>query len=132
MGGSGSAPSSTAITVDAAGVTAALCQRDTGDRFRVRARYVIGADGPSSPVRSALGIGVDDMGTIGDFVAVTFRAELTRRLPRTPSALNAVEVADAAGLFVPTSTDDRWVYARQWYPDAAKRWPTGPPCGAWS
>ncbi len=110
----------TALTVDAAGVTAELRHRNTGEEYRVRARYVIGADGPRSPVRSALGIDVQDMGTIGDFVAVTFRADLTRRLPRTPSALNAVEVADAAGLFVPTGTDDRWVYARQWHPDAGE------------
>jgi putative polyketide hydroxylase len=84
----------------------------------VRARYVIGADGPRSTVRSALGIGVDDMGTIGEFVSVTFRADLTQWLPRTPSAINAVGTGAEAGLFVPTSADDRWVYARQWYPES--------------
>ena len=55
-----------------------------GRRSRVRARYLVGADGPRSTVRAALGIGVDDLGTFGDFVSVTFRAELTRRLPRVP------------------------------------------------
>lgn len=108
----------TDLAVDAGGVTAVL--RRTGEEHRVRASYVIGADGPRSPVRSALGIDVEDMGTIGEFVSVTFRADLTRRLPRIPSALNAVEVAGAAGLFVPTSTDDRWIYAREWHPDAGE------------
>ena len=69
---------------------------------------------------SALGIGVEDLGTIGDFVAVTFRADLTRQLPRTPSAINAVQAAGAEGMFVPTSTDDRWIYARQWHPELGR------------
>ncbi|MGQ0718363.1 MAG: FAD-dependent oxidoreductase [Pseudonocardiales bacterium] len=43
--------------------------------------------------------------------------DLTRRLPRPPSVLNFVEVAGAEGLFVPTSTDDRWIYGREWHPD---------------
>jgi putative polyketide hydroxylase len=105
----------TDLDVDAAGVTAVLHHGE-----RIRARYVIGADGPRSPVRSALGIGVEDLGTIGEFVSVTFRADLTRRLPRTPSALNAVEVVGAEGLFVPSGTNDRWFYARQWHPDAGE------------
>jgi putative polyketide hydroxylase len=108
----------TELTLDAAGVTAELHHRTTGDRYQVRARYVIGADGPRSTVRSALGIDVDDMGTIGEFVSVTFRADLTRCLPRTPSAINAVGTGAEAGLFVPTSADDRWIYARQWYPES--------------
>ena len=106
----------TGLTLDAAGVTAGLRDRSTGTDFEVRARYVIGADGPRSAVRRALGIDVEDLGTIGDFVAVTFRADLARHLSRTPSAINAVEVVGAEGLFVPTSTDDRWIYAREWHP----------------
>ncbi|MGH4025800.1 MAG: FAD-dependent oxidoreductase [Pseudonocardiaceae bacterium] len=106
----------TALITDNTGVTAQLRERRSGRRFRVGARYVIGADGPRSTVRAALGIGVDDLGTIGEFVSVTFRADLTRRLPRIPCALNAVQAPGAAGLFVPTSTDDRWIYARQWHP----------------
>jgi 2-polyprenyl-6-methoxyphenol hydroxylase-like FAD-dependent oxidoreductase len=108
----------TELTLDAAGVTAGLRHRTTGDRYQVRARYIIGADGPRSTVRSALGIGVDDMGTIGEFVSVTFRADLTRRLPRIPSAINAVGTGAEAGLFVPTSGDDRWIYARQLNPES--------------
>jgi putative polyketide hydroxylase len=98
-------------------VHAKLRDRATGSLKRVQAQYLIGADGPRSSVRSKLGIGVEDLGTIGEFVAVTFRADLTRRLPHLPSVINAVEVAGAEGLFVPTSADDRWVYAREWHPD---------------
>ena len=104
-------------TAGGADVVAELRDRASGSAERVQARYLIGADGPRSTVRAGLGIGVDDLGTIGDFIAVTFRADLTHRLPRPPSVLNAVEVAGAAGLFVPTSTDDRWIYGREWHPE---------------
>ena len=107
----------TDVTTDDAGVTAALHEPLTDRWYHVRARYVVGADGPRSSVRSALGIGVEDLGTIGEFVSVTFRADLTRRLPRVPSAINAVQAAGADGLFVPTGADDRWIYARQWHPE---------------
>ena len=101
-----------ALDTDHTGVTARLRDRDSGRRTLVRARYVIGADGPRSTVRSALGIGIQDLGTLGEFVGVTFRADLTARMPRTPSAINVVEAPGAEGLLVPTSADDRWVYAR--------------------
>jgi putative polyketide hydroxylase len=101
----------------ATGVDAELRDRRSGRYERIGARYVIGADGPRSTVRTSLGIDVDELGTIGDVVAVTFRADLTRRLPYTPSVVNAVEVEGASGLFVPTSPDDRWIYAREWHPE---------------
>lgn len=104
-------------TAGGADVVAELRDRASGRIERVQARYLIGADGPRSTVRAGLGIGVVDLGTIGDFIAVTFRADLTRRLPRPPSVLNAVEAAGAAGLFVPTSNDDRWIYGREWHPE---------------
>jgi 2-polyprenyl-6-methoxyphenol hydroxylase-like FAD-dependent oxidoreductase len=92
---------------DADGVLADLRHVASGRHQRVRADYVIGADGPRSTTREELGIQVEDLGAIGDFVSVTFRADLASRMPRIPAAINAVEVAGAQGLFVPTSADDR-------------------------
>jgi 2-polyprenyl-6-methoxyphenol hydroxylase-like FAD-dependent oxidoreductase len=109
------------IRVDDDGVQVRLSGRGTSRVEQVSAQYLVGADGPRSGVRAALGIGVDVHGTLGDFLAITFRAPLTARLRATPGALNAVEVDGAEGLFVPTSTDDRWVFARQWYPDRGER-----------
>jgi putative polyketide hydroxylase len=98
----------TGLRTDATGVTAELADRDTGRRSRVRARYLVGADGPASAVRGMLGIGVEDLGTLGDYVAATFHADLARRMPRPPSAINAVQ-APVSGLFVPTDRVDRWI-----------------------
>lgn len=109
----------TGLRLHAHGVTAELTEApgDGGDTpgrgYRVRARYLVGADGPGSGVRTALGVGFRDLGVLGDFVAVTFRAELTALLPRVPGVLNAVQTPDAAGLFLPTDNADRWVYGWQ-------------------
>lgn len=105
------------FAMDGAGVSARLRDRSTGREDVVRAGYLIGADGPRSGVREALGIPVEDLGTIGDFVAVTFRADLTRRFAHDPGALNAVTVNGSEALFVPTSTDDRWIFAQEWHPE---------------
>lgn len=101
---------------DSAGVTVELIEH--GQPSHVEVRYLIGADGPRSTVRSALGIGVEELGTLGDFLAVTFRADLTDRLPHVPSTINAVEIPGADGILVPTSADDRWIYAYQLQPGA--------------
>ena len=107
-----------ALTNGSTGFDVELLERGTARMERVRCRYLIGADGPRSTVRSAVGIGLDDLGTIGDFVAVTFRAELTHRFASQPAAINSVEIAGAEGVFVPTGANDRWVYAREWHPES--------------
>jgi 2-polyprenyl-6-methoxyphenol hydroxylase-like FAD-dependent oxidoreductase len=103
----------TDFTTDDAGVSAVLRDRTSGRPKEIRTRYLIGADGLRSTVRTSLGIGLDDFGTLGEYVAVTFRADLTRYLPRLPAVINLVEIADAAGLFLPTSTNDQWIYGRE-------------------
>ncbi|MGH3693805.1 MAG: FAD-dependent monooxygenase [Pseudonocardiaceae bacterium] len=107
----------TGFTTDDTGVDATLHNRASGRTERIRARYLIGADGLHSTVRTGLSIGVDDLGTVGEYVAVTFRADLTRRLPRLPAVLNLVEIAGGEGLFMPTSIDDQWIYGRERHPE---------------
>jgi putative polyketide hydroxylase len=106
------------LVQDADEVLVTTLEAATGRTGRIRAQYVIGADGPRSFVRSAVGIEVDELGRLGDFMAVTFRADLTRRLQGRPGAVNTVEVRGAEGVFVPTGAGDRWVYAREWFPGA--------------
>jgi 2-polyprenyl-6-methoxyphenol hydroxylase-like FAD-dependent oxidoreductase len=61
---------------DADGVTAVVRSRDSGDEQRVRARYVIGADGPRSPTRERLGIGTLGHGSFSDSITIYFRADV--------------------------------------------------------
>ncbi|MFR9804570.1 FAD-dependent monooxygenase [Pseudonocardia sp. RS010] len=90
------------------------------DGGRVRARFVVGADGPRSRVRAALGIGLQDLGTLGDYAQVLFRADaapgaeppLDAILAREPNVLWTIEHPEAAGVLLPVG-GGRWCYARQ-------------------
>ncbi len=89
--------------------------RTTGDGVRaivggvrVRARFVVGADGPRSTVRATLGIGVERLGVIGEFTLTLFRAD---GMPSQPSALNFVKHPDAEGVLLPLGSG-RWGYVR--------------------
>lgn len=99
-----------------AGVHARLTDRGTGAVRSVRARYVVGADGSRSTVRAALGIGVERLGTMGEFAQVLFRADLAPVVGRRLYAVYSVEHPTASGLVLPLGPD-RWGYARQWFPE---------------
>jgi putative polyketide hydroxylase len=59
------------------GVMAVLVDRETGEETRVRARYVLAADGANSTVRRRLGIGTTGPGAVGRSTTVVFDADLT-------------------------------------------------------
>lgn len=103
------------LDVGPAGVTARLA-----DGAVVRARHVVGADGPRSTVRAAAGIGLDELGVLGEWVQVLFRAELTERLDGPPHVLWSITHPDAAGVLLPVG-GGRWCYARQWWPDRGEQ-----------
>ena len=65
---------------DSAGVTAAVRQRDTGETYRIRARYMIAADGPHSHIREQLGIPMRGRGILSNSVTIYFRAPLAQLL----------------------------------------------------
>jgi hypothetical protein len=59
-------------------------------------------------VRTALGIGVERLGVIGEFTLTLFRAA---GMPSRPSALNFLQHPDAAGVLLPLGSG-RWGYVR--------------------
>jgi 2-polyprenyl-6-methoxyphenol hydroxylase-like FAD-dependent oxidoreductase len=65
----------TALEQDDDGVTAELTDVATGTRSRVRARYVVAADGNRSPVRNRLGIPLRGHGVLSNSITIYFRAE---------------------------------------------------------
>jgi 2-polyprenyl-6-methoxyphenol hydroxylase-like FAD-dependent oxidoreductase len=98
----------TGITQDADGVRAAL-----SDGTVVRSRFVVGADGARSVVRALLDIGIDELGTLADFLNVQFRADL----PTGGAALNVIAGlrpnAMPGEVLLPAGSG-RWMYARQY------------------
>jgi 2-polyprenyl-6-methoxyphenol hydroxylase-like FAD-dependent oxidoreductase len=65
----------TALEQDSEGVTAVLTNVETGTRSRVRAKYVVAADGNRSPMRSRLGIQMLGHGVLSNSITIYFRAE---------------------------------------------------------
>jgi putative polyketide hydroxylase len=91
-------------------------------RRRVHARYVIGADGMRSTLRRELGIAMDDSGSLGERLAVHFRAPLWERLGERRFVIYFITMQPEGRVFVPAGRPDRWVFAMPWDgpPDAVQ------------
>ena len=59
---------------DADGVTAELTDLASGKRQTLRARYLVGCDGPAGFVREALGIGLGGLGVVAHSLNIFFRS----------------------------------------------------------
>ena len=96
----------TGLEQDADGVTASVRHRDGAD-YRLRADYLVAADGFRSPVRESLGIGRDGIGHLATRRSVLFSAPLDEYLEKGISQFDI----DQPGLqaFLTTYRDGRWV-----------------------
>ena len=92
--------------VSADGVDAMLHDRASDRRSRVRASYVIAADGARSPIRHRLGIGMDGQADLGSQFMVAFRADLTPWTSERPRGIYFL--TDAAAALIWTHPDHRW------------------------
>lgn len=106
------------FTQDPEGVTVRVHDRVSGQDRAIRASYLVGADGTSSPVREALGIARHGPGTLQHWMNVIFETDLLPTLDGRP--LRAVLVTDINGTFVPRG-DGRWLMAVQYVPERGER-----------
>ncbi|MFI6690104.1 FAD-dependent monooxygenase [Streptomyces sp. NPDC050485] len=87
-------------------VVAFLVDHESGEETRVRARYVLAADGANSTVRQRLGIGTTGPGAMADFTTVVFDADLSRWCARQPAGVYFT----AHGLFAPLYPEGGWAW----------------------
>jgi 2-polyprenyl-6-methoxyphenol hydroxylase-like FAD-dependent oxidoreductase len=102
---------------DADGVTALLRARDGGAERRVRARYVLAADGSRSPVRERLGIRLLGHPSFSNSITIYFRADVRALIgernlsviyvfhPRQQGFFRFSKAGDAGFLVVNTTID---------------------------
>lgn len=97
------------------GVTVTL-RSSASDRQRIRASYVIGADGAHSAVRAAMRIQMDGPDDLAEFHRIEFRAPLGQIVGDRRFGLYVISNPDAAGVLVSRGPGDRWGFAREWRP----------------
>ena len=110
-----------AITQTADGVRAVIRHRDTDESSVVTARYLVGADGARSLVRSLIGIEFEVLGTEADHLSVLFTGDLSAVMPDPPYILNVTVAPGVEGLFASTAMPHRWIYDMEWHPETGER-----------
>jgi putative polyketide hydroxylase len=98
----------TAVTQDETGVDALLTDRVTGDTTKVRAAYMIAADGAKSVTRRILNVRMIGKERVYDSVNILFNADLRPWTVDRPAALYFVEQPDLRATFLTINAKDRW------------------------
>ncbi|HEY0184669.1 MAG TPA: FAD-dependent monooxygenase [Rhodopila sp.] len=98
------------VSQDADGVDARVLDRVTGDETRLRARYLIAADGSQSRIRRMLGVQMIGSENVYDSVNILFNADLRPWTAHRPAALYFVEQPDLRGTFLTINATDRWSF----------------------
>jgi putative polyketide hydroxylase len=104
------------LTQDGQGVSAQLVDRGSGARLRVRAAYLVGADGARSTVRSALGIDLLGQAAIAHWANIFFEADLRPHLADRISGLFVIHNAEVTGLFITSDNARRWRLMALYHP----------------
>ncbi|MEZ3179662.1 FAD-dependent monooxygenase [Streptomyces pimonensis] len=103
---------------DAEGVTVLVKSRETGEHTRIRADYLVAADGPRSPVRESLGIGRNGPGDLFHNVSLTFTSRgLAGVVGDRRFIVCYLTDPDADGALLPVDNRERWVFHVPWHPE---------------
>lgn len=110
------------------GVRATILDRETGEQTEVHARFLIAADGASSPIRQRLGIATNGVERIGEYLSILFRADLGSIVGSQRFGLYMLQGlgGPAPSVALPTSNDGRWVLATPWRGDVRPLSTLGP------
>ncbi|MEC3956969.1 FAD-dependent monooxygenase [Nocardia sp. CDC153] len=94
------------LAAEPAGVWTELVDHRRGTRSRVRAHYVLAADGANSTVRQRLGIPAAGPGAIGDSTTVVFDADLNEWRAEQPAGVYMT----TRGSFTPLYPEGGWAW----------------------
>jgi putative polyketide hydroxylase len=96
---------------DETGVTALIVDRKTGVQQRIRADYLVAADGAHSLALRTLAIPTKNL-TLSKIhtLAIDFRADLSELVRGHEFILCTIETPEAAGLLMAVNNSDRWLF----------------------
>jgi putative polyketide hydroxylase len=87
------------VEQDDDGVTVTVEDADSRTQKRLRAKYLIGADGAHSKVRELLGIPFDGRGVFSNSITIYFRADVTKQLLGKPLSVIYINNPILGGFF---------------------------------
>jgi putative polyketide hydroxylase len=88
---------------------------------RVRAKYLVGADGAHSAVREQSGIRMERTQAFGNWLSILFHAPLREFTGATPCMVYGIGDPSTGGVISPTDATDRWIRGIGWFPDRGER-----------
>jgi putative polyketide hydroxylase len=94
---------------DGDGIRGLLVDKQTGTNWTVRADYLVGADGPESPVRRRLGIALDGTESLGYFLNIHFRADLREQTGDRRFVMCYMFGKGIRGALMPLDNAERWL-----------------------
>lgn len=104
------------LTVTSECILAEIVVRDSGERYRVRARYLVAADGARSSIRTRLGVTQSGRGSMGHSVACLFEADLSEIHKERPFGFAQITHPEAGGVIVRTDVPNRYIYSTGYDP----------------
>ena len=99
----------------------ATLQKETGEKFQIRAKYLIAADGARSPVRKLLEIPVIGREDLGKFVSIYFKANPYPIAPYRPSGMYFMLGEASFGRYIHSvNCKDEWLMGIKLSPEMEK------------
>lgn len=100
----------TDLTIDGVGVTAGLTDRGTGAVQRVRAGYLVVAEGARSGTRDRLGIALTGPSAVSYNLNILFEADLRGHVADRLSLVYLISRPELHGMFLAVDNDRRWLF----------------------
>jgi putative polyketide hydroxylase len=103
------------------GIVASVASPGGRPAARMRARYVVGADGTHSAVREQSGIRMTRIREFGNWLSILFHAPLREFLGSSPCMVYGIGDPATGGIISPTDATDRWIRGIAWFPERGER-----------
>jgi putative polyketide hydroxylase len=101
-------------------VIAYIRNRDTDTTETITCRYMIAADGGSSPVRRELHVETTGPGALGNLLNIYFEAPLGEYVRGHEFSIGLIRRPGITGMFTAINNNDKWVMHLHWDPQQEK------------
>ena len=105
---------------DTDGITAQVSNTD-GTPYTIHARYLIGADGAHSFTRDRLGVTFPNRKSLGQYINVYFKADLTALVQDRWFALCFIENPALDAMILAVNNTDRWLLNVEYKPESGEQ-----------